>query len=148
MLGRGTYFGKKVDSKNYNGFKPTKIKNREGEEKFYGYGYTGEYLNNGQPMDFGPELQPNNLGYRRYVGERYQPIGYGPKSSAEWDYATTDPFFMYEKHGYKTLVRNHADTFFTDLRPPPPPPEEPRPPKRGKIPLCYVFRSTYEWGLF
>ncbi|MCL7049866.1 hypothetical protein MKW94_006924 [Papaver nudicaule] len=146
MLGKGK---KKVDLKNYKGFKPTKIKNKEGEEKFYGYGYTGEYLNNGQPMDFGPELQPNNLGYRHYVGKGYQPINYGPKSSAEWNYANTDPFFTYKEKEYETLVRDYADKFFTDLRPPPPPPpEEPRPPRRGKIPLCYGFGSTYEWGLF
>ncbi|KAI3887980.1 hypothetical protein MKX03_037940, partial [Papaver bracteatum] len=145
---------KKLDLKNFKGLKPTKIKNKEGEEEFYGYGYTGKYLNNGEPIDFENnhgqlpnfgtrkpvELQPNNLGYNQYIGMNYPPSNYGPSSRADWDYGTTDPNFRYHRDARRKAVE-HADSFCTDLfrLPPPPPPQPPQPPRRGRIPLFYGF---------
>ncbi|MCL7021388.1 hypothetical protein MKW94_015258 [Papaver nudicaule] len=76
-------FGK-ARFQNYKGLKPIRI-NKEGEEEFYGYGYTGKYLNDGKPMDFGtskPQLEPNNLGYHQYIGYGYKPVD-GTRSRAE-----------------------------------------------------------------
>ncbi|KAI3885388.1 hypothetical protein MKW92_016296 [Papaver armeniacum] len=79
MFGKGK---KKLDFKNYKGLKPTKINNKEGEEEFYGYGYTGKYLNNGEPIDFeNNHGQLPNFGTHKpveqYVRMHHPPINYG-----------------------------------------------------------------------
>ncbi|KAI3961251.1 hypothetical protein MKW92_004219 [Papaver armeniacum] len=159
MLGKGK---KNLDFKNYKGLKPTKINNKEGEEVFYGYGYTGKYLNNGEPIDFENyhgqlpnfgthkpvELQPSDLGYSKYVGSGgwYRDVKYpGPRTSDEADYGTTDPNFVYDNRAYRNLVVKRTDSLFSELRvrPPSPPPQDERPtprqPRRGKIPMFFGF---------
>ncbi|KAI3831995.1 hypothetical protein MKX03_006369 [Papaver bracteatum] len=157
MFGKGK---KNLDFNNYKGLKPTKINNKEGEEEFYGYGYTGKYLNNGEPIDFKNnhgilpnfgthkpvELQPRDLGYQHYYGDNYPPnygppdsdygtsdpnFKYVPKTEEEWDYGTTDPNFRYRGQAIDTLMRQRADSFIRDIfTPPPPPPPQPPQPPR------------------